>query len=136
MKQEKDFFRVWGGISGCQTMLQVLLTEGCAKRKLSLTVVAEVLAEYVARRFKLWPTKGHLTPGADADLSMIDMAFSAMMQTDDLMYRYQQSPYVGKILDGRIARTMVRGKTVFLDGRVVSGPVGQLVKPTRGNLSS
>lgn len=128
MKTDSNFFKVWGGISGCQSLLQLLFTEGYDKRQLPLTMIAAVTSEYIARRFGPFPSKGRLTVGADADLVLVDLQHSAVLQARDLFYRHQHSPYVGKMLCGRIVRTLVRGKTVLLEGKVVSEPTGRLIR--------
>jgi allantoinase len=131
MKTGDNFFRVWGGISGCQSTLQLLLTDGYIRRKLPLESIAAVTSEFVARRFGLAPQKGHLAVGADADLALVDLRHSSTLQAGDLRYRHRHSPYVGRTLCGRIARTLVRGTTVFLNGRIVAAPSGRLLTPTR-----
>lgn len=128
MKTDADFFKVWGGISGCQSLLQLLLTVGCDIHEMPLTMIPSLTAEYVARRFGLLPNKGCLAVGADADLVLVDLEHQAMLQAGDLCYRHQYSPYVGKMLRGRVVRTLVRGRTVFLDGTVVSEGVGRLIR--------
>jgi allantoinase len=128
MKADSNFFKVWGGISGCQSLLQLLLTEGYERRQLPLTMIAALTSEYVVQRFSPLPGKGSLAVGADADIVLVDLQDSILLQADQLFYRHRHSPYVGKTLRGRIVRTMVRGRTVFLEGKVVSEPVGRLCK--------
>jgi allantoinase len=130
MKSDPDFFRVWGGISGCQTLLQLMLTEGYYGRALPLTLIARVTAEYVAQRFRL-PGKGQIAIGADADLALVDLGATTTLRPEDLFYRHPHSPYVGRRLRGRIMRTILRGRTVYRDGKMVSNPIGRLVTPTR-----
>jgi allantoinase len=60
---------------------------------------------------------------------LVDLQHEAPLPAADLFYRHPHSPYVGRTLRGRIVRTLVRGSTVFLDGKIVSGPIGRLVKP-------
>jgi allantoinase len=127
MKTDSNFFKVWGGISGCQSTLQLLLTHGHLERGLPLSRIAALTAEYVARRWRL-PRKGRLDVGYDADLVLVDLDHSSVLQSTDLMYRHQHSPYIGKRLQGRIVRTLLRGTTVW-SGEVVSPPVGRLVTP-------
>lgn len=128
LKTSTDFFQVWGGISGCQSTLQLLVTEGYGARGLPLERIAAVTTEYPARRFGLWPAKGQLAVGADADLALVDLAHSSVVRPDDLLYRHRHSPYVGRTLRGRVARTLVRGTTVYLDGKIVSAPIGRLLR--------
>jgi len=120
MKTDSNFFHVWGGISGCQSLLQLLLTDGYERRQLPLPMIAALTAENVARRFGLFPRKGHLAVGADADIVLVDLASQRMLEAADLCYRHQHSPYVGKMLRGRVVRTLVRGTTVFVDGKFIS----------------
>jgi allantoinase len=60
---------------------------------------------------------------------LVDLNHTHTLHEADLFYRHQHSPYVGRELRGRIVRTMIRGITVFLNGKHVSEPVGQLLKP-------
>jgi len=130
MKTSPDFFKVWGGISGCQSLLQLLLTEGYHRRQLPLPTIAAITAENIARRFGPLPGKGRLAIDADADLVLVDLSSSFTLQRSDLFYRHQQSPYAGRLLRGRIVRTLVRGNTIFREGKIISAPTGRLLKPS------
>jgi allantoinase len=128
MKNTATFFQAWGGISGCQSLLQLLLTEGYVRRHLSLPIIASITADYVARRFHLPPQKGKLAISAAADLVLINLQENMTLQNSDLLYKHQHSPYVGRKLCGRVIRTLVRGQTVFLNGKIVAPPSGRLLK--------
>lgn len=130
MKNDANFFHVWGGISGCQSLLSLLLTEGYEHRALPLTMIASLTAEYVAQRFGLASRKGRLTPGADADMVMVNLQDSYVLQASDLFYRHQHSPYAGRLLRGRIVQTLVRGTTIFREGTFATTPTGQLLRPS------
>jgi len=126
MKGDSNFFAVWGGISGCQSLLQLVLTDGYRKHGLPLPTIARTTAGYVAQRFEL-AHKGRIVVGCDADLVLVDLSRSVTLQTADLFYRHQHSPYVGRMLHGKILRTLVRGTTVFENGKIVGQPAGRLV---------
>jgi allantoinase len=128
MKQGADFFHIWGGISGCQSLFQLLLTEGYFARDLPLSTLARVTSEYVAERFGL-PGKGRIAVGMDADLALVDLDAESMLDAEDLFYRHRHSPYVGMRLRGQVVRTLVRGTTVYHDGKIVAAPLGRLVTP-------
>ena len=130
MKAGDDFHRAWGGISGCQSLLNVMLDEGHHERRLPLGQIAALTSGNVADRFR-FSGKGHLEVGADADLALVDLSSSFALRAEDLFYRHKMSPFVGRTFRGNVVRTVVRGTTVFRDGQIVSEPVGRLIKPAR-----
>jgi allantoinase len=129
MKHSSSFFAVWGGISGCQTLLRLLLTEGWEQRGVALTTIVTATSANVARRFGL-AGKGQLAAGAEADLVLMDLDKSSVLSAADLFYRHPQSPYIGLRLSGRVERTLVRGITVYRENQIVSLPIGRLLRPT------
>ena len=130
MKTGDNFFAIWGGISGAQTLLPLLLSEGYAKRNLPLPTIASVTAGFVARRFGLSPHKGAIAVGADADLAFVDLGADYTLNAADLFYTHQHSPFVGRAMQGRVVRTLSRGATVFADGKIIGEPAGRLIKPS------
>jgi len=157
MKQDKNFFKVWGGISGVQHTLPLLLTRSRRHQEapsemtdgqplanegqspatvatsiggnLMLSLVARLTSFNVATRFGLPPTKGRIAIGADADFALVDLRQKFTVRAEDLWYRHRQSPYVGRALTGRVVQTILRGRTVFRDGKIISPPAGRWVKP-------
>jgi allantoinase len=130
MKAGGDLFRAWGGIAGCQSLLNVMLDEGHYGRGLPLEKVVALLSGNVAGRFGFLG-KGRLEVGADADIALVDPDVTSTLWQQDLFYRHKISPLIGRALHGKIVCTMVRGITVFREGKIVSEPVGRLVKPAR-----
>ena len=94
-----------------------------------LPLLASLLSDHVAARFKLPRTKGRIAPGFDADLALVDLEQVFEVKQEDLLYRHRQSPYVGRRLRGRVVRTLLRGHTIFRDGNIVGRPIGQWVRP-------
>ena len=128
MKRGWDFFKVWGGISGVQHTLPLLVTEGHVNRQMALSLIAKLTSFNVAERFGLPETKGRIAIGSDADLALVDLQQSFTVVKEDLLYRHKQSPYIGRKLTGRVVQTILRGKTVFKDGNTISKPTGRHVK--------
>jgi allantoinase len=112
-----------------QHTLSLLLSSKFQVSSFKLEMIARLTSFNVAERFNLPKTKGRIAVGADADLAMIDLKSQFTVRTEDLSYRHRQSPYVGRALTGRVVRTILRGKTVFREGGIVSPPSGRLVKP-------
>jgi allantoinase len=131
LKGGEDFFKLWGGIAGVQHTLPLLLSEGHARRGLPLPAIARLIAFNPARRFGLAPRKGGIQPGADADLALVNLSAEEEIRREDLLDRHRLSPYVGRKVRGAVLRTLVRGQTVFAQRKIVSKPLGCLVKPAR-----
>lgn len=132
MKRSENFFRIWGGISGVQHTLPLLISEcgaRSAEHQSAWSLIARLTSFNVAERFQLPRTKGRIAVGADADLVLLDLEHPFTVRTEDLLDRHKQSPYVGRALTARVVRTILRGTTVFHEGRMMSPPTGRLVKP-------
>jgi allantoinase len=128
LKEGDDFFAVWGGIAGAQTLLALLYDAGVVGRALAPEALADLLAVAPARRFGLAPAKGALEVGADADMALLDPAATWTVAREELLDRHRLSPFVGRTLRGRVVRTILRGRTIALDGRVVGAPSGRVVR--------
>ena len=144
MKTDKNFFKVWGGVSGGQHTLPLLLTEWSAGlrpgvfvqsmahnepgRRPALQLISDLLSANVASRFKI-PHKGKIAAGFDADFALVDLKQTFVVVKEDLLYRHQQSPYIGRRLTGRVVRTILRGQTIFQDGKITATGGGKLIKP-------
>ena len=129
-KGDDDIWQAWGGIAGIQATLPVLLTDGLHARGLSLERIAHLTATAPAQLFGLFPRKGAIAVGADADLVMVDPERRWTFGPEQLQTRSGQSPYVGRTFSGAVVRTIVRGKTVYADGKVLGKPGwGQFVRP-------
>jgi allantoinase len=128
-----SIWAAWGGIAGVQTLLPVLLDEGVQRRGLPLPRLVRLASANPARRFGLYPRKGSLQPGADADFTIVDLERRWILHERDLLTRWPLSPFVGRRFRGRVEATIVRGTLVFADGRVQVEPgYGRLVRPQRG----
>jgi allantoinase len=105
LKQGEDFFKLWGGISGCQSTRQLLLGQD----RLDESKIAALTATNVARRFGL-ARKGDIAPGFDADLWIVDLSRQDVVRREDLLYRNPFSAHVRQPIRGRTVRTLVRGR--------------------------
>jgi allantoinase len=134
MKISADFFSIWGGISGCQHGFPLLLSEALAMRPAAeaLPHFAALLAANVARRFKLGPTQGRVAEGGEANLALLDLHADHVLRNAELLYRHRQGPYDGRRCSVKIVRTLLRGRTIYAEGRIASGPPsGHMLQPQK-----
>jgi allantoinase len=126
LKRGDDFFKLWGGISGCQSTRQLLL-EQAQQRSIDVAVIAAATATNVARRFRL-ARKGEITAGFDADLWLVDLSHESVLRREDLLYRNAFSAHEGQRIRGRTVMTLVRGQAVFAEGRPTPLPGGRFLR--------
>lgn len=119
MKQG-DFFEAWGGISGAQSSMELMLSEGHLRRNVPLLELTRMLSLEPAKHFGLYPRKGVIAVGADADLALVDMSRGYTLQANDLLYRHKHSPYVGRTFGCRVKATFCRGNKVYELGEGVT----------------
>jgi allantoinase len=122
MKNTPDIWSAWGGLSGVQTLLAALLSEGVHARGLSLPRVVSLLSGVPARRLGLYPRKGALDPGADADLVLVDLERPWTLDAAELATRWPVSPFVGRTFTGRVVATLVRGREVWREHHIRAAP--------------
>lgn len=122
-------FDVWGGISGIQSGFQVSFHEGCVKRGISPTVLANAMAKKPAEAFGIYGKKGDIRTGFDADFIIVDADKEWEITEDSLLYVNKISAFVGMKGKGMPVCTIVRGEVVAEDGKVVGEKgFGNLVK--------
>ena len=131
LKEGNDFFKVWGGIAGVQSSLNVLL-DGHEARGMPLANIARLTSLGPAERFGLGG-KGKLELSSDADFSLVDLSAATTLAEADLFTRHKLSPYVSQTLRGEVRRTVQRGETLYLDGKL-GQTRGQLLKPSQTQL--
>ena len=117
-----DHWDIPDGITGTQTLMPLLLSEGVHKRGLSLGRFAELTATNAAKMFGLYPRKGAIRIGADADFAVIDLARCWTLAPEVLRYKCPWTPHEGTEIRGRIVRTIVRGTTVFSEDELLGPP--------------
>ena len=126
-----DIFAPGAGLTGMQSFAPLMFTL-LAERGLPPTLMAEFCAERPARFHGLWPRKGAIRPGSDADLAILepgDFTFDAAIIQDRPEMRW--SPYQGRAMRARVAATLLRGRLVW-DGTDVLGRPGDGVFLKRG----
>ncbi len=120
---EERFDRSSPGCVDVETRLPLLYACGVAQGRLSLTRMVEVAATNPAKIFGLYPRKGTIAPGSDADLVLIDATARKRLSVETLHMQVHYSPYDGWEVVGLPVMTISRGTILVEDGRFL-GPAG------------
>ncbi len=119
----RDFRKIPFGMPGVETMIPLMFTEGVGNRGFSPNQFVALVSTNPAKLFGMYPTKGALEVGSDADILVFDPKRKVTIHADDLQTNCDWSPFEGWELTGYPHITISRGKVVARDGKFV-GEVG------------
>lgn len=112
-----DFRQCPGGVSGVEERMPLLFSEGVLKGRLTLERFVQLTSANEAKIFGLYPRKGTLLPGSDADLVLIDPAGHRTFSKENLHTACGYSPYEGMTVQATIRLTMLRGDIIAKDNQ-------------------
>lgn len=112
------------GIQSVQEYLPLLHDEAVVRRGISIAELSALVSARPARRLGLYPRKGAIAVGADADLVLFDPAAEWVLDPARQLSFSGWSPYAGRTVRGAVVRTIARGETVFADGEL-TGSAGR-----------
>lgn len=116
-----DIWEVRLGFGEMGLTLPLLLSEGYHARGIPLERVAAVTSENIARAHRVYPRKGALLPGSDADVVVVDLDLEKRVDADALKGRPEGSIYAGRLIKGWPVATVVGGRVVARDGEFQGG---------------
>ena len=119
----KEVDNALGGHNGIETRMSYLFSEGVKKRRISVNRFVEVSSTAVAKLFGIYPRKGAITIGGDADIVLVDPNRRRKVALSDLHSNCDYSIWEGWEFDGVPVMTMLRGNILVEDGRW-TGPSG------------
>lgn len=130
-KSADNIFDNASGLPGVEYLLPLLYSSAVADRGLPVTTIAELLSTSPARRYGLYPRKGSIFIGADADLAILDPHQSWTVDSTRSQSVSQWSPFDGMEVTGKVVGTFVRGRLAF-NGTEITAPAGsgQFTAPT------
>ena len=119
---QAPFRYVPNGVPGIETRLPLLFSAGVMEGRIDLTTFVALTATNPARIYGLYPRKGTLAIGADADIAIWDPEKVATVTNADLHHNVDFTPYEGISVTGWPIVTLSRGEVVYRDGRVTALP--------------
>jgi len=127
-KKEGDFWAAWPGFGGTGMLYPVLLSEGVLKRGLTLERAVDLVSANPARSFGLYPKKGAIAIGSDADLAIVDLTTPKTVTAASLHSAQDFTPFEGMQLNGWPVATVLRGRVVFANDQPVGTPGGDFLR--------
>jgi dihydroorotase len=109
------------GFAGVETLLPLMLT-AIHDGRLTLERLVHATSEAPAKTWGLWPRKGNVDVGADADLTLVELERPGEIHATDLHGMNNISPFEGRATLGAVVTTIVRGHVVVRDGQLVGEP--------------
>jgi dihydropyrimidinase len=110
-----------GGNAACEPRVALMYTEMVGRRGYSLTRFADLVSSNAAKIMGLYPRKGAIAPGSDADIAVLDPALRRVIRNADL-HETDYSPWEGHQVDAWPCLTLLRGKVVVENGRFHGTP--------------
>jgi dihydropyrimidinase len=110
------------GFPSSATMLPLILSEGVVEGRISLERAVEVTSTNTAKAFDIYPKKGSVQVGTDADLTVVDLDETKTVTPELLRSGADYSPYEGREVTGWPTHTVVRGRVAYEDGEIVGEP--------------
>ena len=126
LRESGDFLQAWGGISSLQLRLPIVWTES-KRRGFSVDDVARWLCSAPAKLVGLEHRKGLLKVACDADVVIWNPTRQFRVEAAALQHRHKLTPYHGRLLDGVVEKTFLRGRKIYDSGEFIGEPRGLLL---------
>jgi dihydroorotase len=127
-KLRDDVWEAASGFAGVETSLRLFLTYGVDAGRLTLEQLVRATSEGPARAWGLWPRKGAVAVGSDADITILDLERDDVIEEARLHGRSNLTPFEGWRTRGAPVTTILRGTVVVDDGELIGSPTGRLVR--------
>ena len=131
---KKDFTTIPGGAPGVETRGELIYSFGVAARKIGLGTMCRVLSENPAKLYGMYPRKGIIAPGSDADIVVYDPKANHVLHAADMASQCDYTPYEGMETHGSVAQVYLRGKLAVDHGKILIGPEGQFIRRGKNSL--
>lgn len=120
--RDAPFRDIPNGVPGLTARLPIIFSEGVSKGRIDLNAFVRLTATNPAKLFGLYPKKGSIAPGFDADLVLWDPAKRVVLDNDMMQHMMDYTPYEGLAVTGWPVATVRRGAVVMRDGVVQAEP--------------
>ena len=125
---KEDFSKIPNGMPGIEHRPAILYTYGVCENRITQEQMVAMLSENTARLFGMYPQKGVLKVGSDADIVLWDPLYHGEITAAAQLQNVDYTPYEGVAVTGRAKMVFLRGKQVVADGKVIAEQQGGYVR--------
>jgi dihydropyrimidinase len=127
MKEQKtlgqdDFSKIPNGAPGIETRMSLVYDGGVRQGRISLNRFVELTSTSPAKIFGLFPRKGTIAPGSDADIVIFDPSRTTTLKAKNLHMKVDYNPYEGRTVTGVTETVLSRGRVIIDNGKFTGKP--------------
>lgn len=131
---KEDFTKIPGGLPGVQTRGTLLYTYGVREGKITQEQMCKVLSENPAKLYGVYPRKGTLSVGSDADIVIFDPEKEGVISAKTHAYHTDNNPFEGFLLHGDIEGVFLRGTLAVKNGKIIKEKTGSYISRGKNQL--
>ena len=131
---KEDFTKIPGGLPGVQTRGTLLYTYGVRTGKITLEQMCSLLSENPAKLYGVYPRKGVIAEGSDADIVVFDPQKQSVISAKTHAYNTDNNPFEGFELHGNVESVFLRGEPVVENGKLLNENRGTYIERGIGRL--
>ncbi len=125
---KEDFRKIPGGMPGVENRAELIFSEGVNKGRITKEQFCALLSENISRIYGLYPKKGILAEGSDADIVILDPNREKTLSVKNQVSKSDYCPHEGRVVKGVVEKVYLRGELVAKDGKVVRENRGVFLK--------
>lgn len=130
----EDFTKIPNGMPGVETRAVLIYTYGVLEGRISLPQMCALLAENPAKLYGLYPEKGCIQSGADADIVVWDPEFEGSISAASQKHNVDYAPFEGFAVKGRAEKVFLRGEIIVDNGDIIKVNKGKYIARKKGSL--
>jgi allantoinase len=127
-EKKGDLWSSPAGMASIETLAPLMINE-VSKGRITINQLVSILSENPAKIFGIYPQKGSLEVGTDADITIVDLNVKTTIKKENLHSKSKVTPFDGFTVTGAPVQTIVRGRTVAKNGEIVGTPQGKFIRP-------
>jgi len=118
--KEKGVWEASPGVGVMGSVLPVMMTDGVSKGRITIEQLVKICSENPAKAFGMYPQKGVLSPGSDADIIIVDPDKEWVITRERMKSALEYCAFEGYRVKGKVLKTFVGGELVAQDGELVA----------------